>query len=61
MYEETQVQIFDPFFTTGRINGGTGLGLAIVKNLMQDALSGSVSVHSAVGAGTSFSLKLPQL
>lgn len=59
--EDDLARIFDPFFTTGRINGGTGLGLAIVKNLMQDALSGSVSVHSAVGAGTSFSLKLPQL
>jgi signal transduction histidine kinase len=39
---------------------GTGLGLAIVKQLAE-AMGGRVGVSSAVGDGTSFTLRLPLL
>jgi signal transduction histidine kinase len=55
-------RIFDRFWTTGDPAnveaGGTGLGLSIVKAIAE-AHGGSVSVRSAVGVGTTFSLRIP--
>ncbi|MEZ4464968.1 MAG: ATP-binding protein [bacterium] len=60
MPAEVQSQIFTPFFTTARGRGGTGLGLAIVRNLVVDGLGGTIAVQSAVGAGTTFTIRLPR-
>ena len=51
-------RIFERFFTTDADLSGTGLGLAIVKSVVE-ALGGAVTVHSALGAGTRFCLRLP--
>lgn len=58
MDEKTQKQIFDPFFTTKRAKGGTGLGLAIAFRIIEEH-SGSISVKSSQGKGTTFTIKIP--
>jgi signal transduction histidine kinase len=60
--EEDQKKLFGKFNRlTARPTGGessTGLGLSIVKRLAE-AMSGTVQCHSALGAGATFSLRLP--
>jgi signal transduction histidine kinase/DNA-binding response OmpR family regulator len=59
---DKQQSIFESFTQaandTTRKYGGTGLGLTIVKSIV-DLQGGSISVHSKLGEGTSFSVKLP--
>lgn len=52
----TERHIFQPFFTTKAT--GTGLGLAVVKRIV-DAHHGEISVRSAIGGGTTFTVTLP--
>jgi len=59
--DENLAKVFDPFFTTRRSLGGSGLGLHIVFNLVRNSLNGSISVDSAEGQGTSFTLRFPRL
>jgi len=59
---EEQDHIFDYFYrvdqSRAKQSGGTGLGLALVKQ-MTTAHGGEVGVDSAVGRGSTFTLKLP--
>ncbi len=55
--EEARRRIFDPYFTTKP--NGTGLGLAICKRLVT-IHRGAIAVESFPGAGTIFTVTLPQ-
>ena len=51
-------KIFDPFFTTKEVGKGTGLGLSIVYKIVEQH-GGQISVDSAPGVGTKFTVVLP--
>ncbi len=59
---ETLRKIFEPYFTTKSADaqgqGGTGLGLSMAKDVMESH-QGRIRVDSAVGKGTTFTLKFP--
>jgi signal transduction histidine kinase len=51
-------RIFEPFFTTKPEGEGTGLGLSVSYGIVQTH-GGTLSVHSAPGAGATFRISLP--
>ncbi len=55
----TRQRAFEPFYTTKGIGRGTGLGLTTVFSVTK-RLGGHIDIDSEVGAGTGFSLLLPQ-
>jgi PAS domain S-box-containing protein len=56
MSPEVAAKIFQPYFTTKA--KGTGLGLAICQGIIQEH-GGVISVTSAPGLGTTFTIQLP--
>jgi CheY-like chemotaxis protein/anti-sigma regulatory factor (Ser/Thr protein kinase) len=61
---EQIVRLFQPFTqadaSTTRRFGGTGLGLSLTRRFCQ-IMSGDVTVHSAAGEGSVFTIKLPAI
>ena len=57
--DEDMPHIFEPFYTTKKEGKGTGLGLSVVYGIMERH-SGSITVDSKVGVGTTFTMTLPR-
>ena len=57
--EENLGHLFSPFYTTKAPGRGTGLGLSIVYGIIK-MHHGQIAVASRVGAGTTFTVTLPQ-
>ncbi len=55
---EAQARIFDPFFTTKTVGQGTGLGLSVSYRIVERH-SGTLTVESTPGAGSTFTITLP--
>ena len=51
-------EIFEPFYTTKAGGLGAGLGLSVVQGIIGDH-QGVIRVHSVVGRGTCFTIRLP--
>jgi two-component system NtrC family sensor kinase len=57
--QENIHRIFDAFFTTKNSVSGVGLGLSVTYGVIQQ-FKGTITVKSAPGSGTTFTITLPR-
>jgi PAS domain S-box-containing protein len=57
--EAVRHRVFDPFFTTKEVGRGTGQGLAIARAVVVDKHQGELTFETAIGQGTTFTIRLP--
>ncbi len=57
---EIKNQLFEPFFTTKSSAQGSGLGLATTQRIIS-AIGGTITVHSELGQGARFEIRLPSI
>jgi PAS domain S-box-containing protein len=60
MNEDTLLRACEPFFTTKGFGTGSGLGLSMVYGFARQS-GGTLTIHSAIGQGTTVSLLLPAI
>ena len=60
MPKDVVERIFEPFYTTKGIGEGTGMGLAVVHGIVESH-DGAMTLDSAPGAGSAFSIYLPRV
>ena len=56
--DQLRTRVFDPFFTTKEVGRGTGQGLSIARAIIERH-TGSLTLASEVGKGTTFTIKIP--
>ena len=56
--DHVMARLFEPFFTTKGVGKGTGLGLSVVDGIVKE-YAGWLTVDSAPGVGSRFSVFLP--
>lgn len=56
---EIRDRVFDHFFTTKEVGKGTGQGLSIAHAVVVKKHSGTITLDSEVGLGTTFTIRLP--
>jgi len=54
-----RARLFEPFFTTKGASKGIGIGLATIKKIIEEDLSGTITVQSEPGDGSSFTVTFP--
>jgi signal transduction histidine kinase len=59
MEDDVKRRIFDPFFTTKPVGQGTGQGLSMAYAVIVQKHGGKLAVTSAPGAGSTFTIDLP--
>lgn len=59
MSETVRERVFDPFYTTKPVGKGTGMGLSISYQIITQKHGGNLSVCSAPGEGTTFTIEIP--
>jgi signal transduction histidine kinase len=57
--DDVRPMIFDPFFTTKDVGRGSGQGLPLARGVVQEGHGGTLTVESAPGRGTTFSVRIP--
>jgi signal transduction histidine kinase len=57
--DDVRCKMFDPFFTTKDVGRGSGQGLPLVRGVVQEGHGGTITVDSVLGAGTTFTVRIP--